>query len=214
MSSVCRLVLVFATIVALATAAALSGCSHVPVGTIWALRSFDPATTDLARLRAAVAMPADAMPSRGGAKLVLKQARRDGSEAEALEVVLEEVPLAGEAGAEAVRAKPGQVARAFRVPLADLARLAEARARARERSAKEPGAFVGTLAVGVDGCRAPDAPVPTVFRVSTWMKTADTPAYLTVLDDVDLVAMIGREKFAAEAKVCDGGAVAAHAPTR
>jgi hypothetical protein len=214
MSLVRRLARVFAASLALTGAAALSGCSHVPVGTMWALRSFDPATTDLARLRAAVAMPADAMPSHGGAKLVLKQARRDGTDAETLEVVLEEVPLAGETGAEAIRAKPGQTARAFRVPIADLPRLAEARTRARERSAKEPGAFVGTLSVGVDGCRAADAPVPTVFRVSTWMKTADTPAYLTVLDDVDLVAMIGREKFAAEAKVCaaTGDAPRAAAP--
>lgn len=182
---------------------ALAGCGHVPMKTMWALRSFDPMTTDPARLRAAVALPKESMPGTGGAKLVMTQARKNGSDEEKLELMLEEVPLTAETGLAAVKARKGQEVRAFRIAPADIPRLAEARARAKARSDKEPGAFQGTLSVGIDGCKPADAPLPKEFRVSTWMKTAETGEYLTILDDVDLVALVGAEKLAAEAKVCE-----------
>ncbi len=181
---------------------ALGGCSHVPAKTLWALRNFDPMTTDPVHLRAAVAMPKEAFPTRGGAKLVMTQARRDGSDEAKIELALESVPLAAETGLSAVRAKPGQEIRAFRIPPAEVARLLEARTAARARAEKEPGAFQGTLSVGIDGCRPEGAPVPKTFPVSTWMKTAETGDYLPILADVDLVALVGAEKLAAEAKVC------------
>ncbi|MBV5265297.1 hypothetical protein [Pinisolibacter aquiterrae] len=190
-------------VLALGLAAALAACTHVPARTIWALRSFDPLTTDPARLRAAVAMPQEAFPAHGGAKLVISQVRRGGGDEEKIEIQLEEVPLASETGLGAVKPKPGQTARAYRIPPAEIPRLLEARQRAAARAAKEPGAFAGTLSVGVDGCRPEGAPSPKAFHVSTWLKTAETGEYLTVLDDVDLVKLVGAEKLAAEAKVCE-----------
>lgn len=185
-----------------ASALALAACSHVPARTLWALRSFDPLTTDPTRLRAAVAMPAEALPPHGGAKLVVAQVRKGGGDEEKVEIALEETPLAAETGLAAVRAKPGQLVRAYRIPPAEIPRLLEARGRAEARAAKEPGAFQGTLSIGIDGCRPEGAPIPKEFRVSSWMKTAETGEYLTLLDDVDLVKLVGAEKFAAEAKVC------------
>lgn len=183
--------------------AGLGACSTVPAKTIWALRNFDPMTTDPARLRAAVAMPSEAFPVKGGAKLVMTQVRKGGGDEMKLELMLEETPLAAETGLGAMRPKKGQEMRAYRIAAADIPRLVEARAQARERAAAAPGAYEGTLAVGIDGCRPADAPVPKEFRVSTWMKTAETGEYLTLLDDVDLVALVGAEKLAAEAKVCE-----------
>lgn len=183
--------------------AGLGACATVPAKTIWALRNFDPMTTDPARLRAAVAMPSEAFPVKGGAKLVMTQVRKGGGDEMKLELMLEETPLAAETGLGAMRPKKGQEMRAYRIAAADIPRLVEARARARERSAAAPGVYEGTLAVGIDGCRPADAPVPKEFRVSTWMKTAETGEYLTLLDDVDLVKLVGAEKFAAEAKVCE-----------
>ena len=187
---------------ALALALAVAACTQVPARTIWALRSFDPMTTDPARLRAAVAMPKEALPTRGGAKLVLAQARKGGGDEEKIEIALEEVPLASETGLAAVRAKPGQEIRAFRIPPAEIERLVTARARALERAEKEPGAFQGSLSVGIDGCRPNGAPIPKEFRVSSWLKTAETGDYVTLLEDVDLVRLVGPETFAKEAKVC------------
>ena len=77
----------------------------------------------------------------------------------------------------------------------------EARTRAAARAAQKPGAFTGTLSVGIDGCRRDGAPIPKAFRVSTWIRTAETPSYVPLLEDVDLVALVGTEKLA-EAKVC------------
>lgn len=188
---------------AIGVATALAACSHVPAKTIWALRSFDPTTTDPALLRAAVAMPEDAFPTRGGAKLTMTQARRNGTDEEKIEVPLEEVPLASETGLAAVKPRPGQIARAYRIPPSEIPRLLEARERAKARAAKEPGAFGGSLSVGIDGCRHEGAPMPREFRVSTWLKSAETGEYVTLLDDVDLVKLVGAEKLAAEAKVCE-----------
>lgn len=188
--------------VLLAAAAALAACSHVPVKTMWELRKFDPMTTDPSRLRAAVAMPKEALPVKGGAKLVMTQARKGGADAETIEIVLEEVSLVAETGLAAVKPRAGQEVRAFRIPPGEVPRLVAARTQAAERAAKEPGAFQGTLSVGIDGCRKADAPLPKEFRVSTWMKTAETSEYVTLLDDVDLVALVGAEKLAKEAKIC------------
>lgn len=192
-----------ARLAALLVPLAVAGCGHVPVQTVWKLRSFDPMTTDPARLRAAVAMPAEAFPAKGGAKLTMRQTRKDGSEVEAVEIPLEEVSLVTETGLGAVRAKAGQVVRAYRIVPSEIVRLVEARARAKERAAEQPGAFTGTLGVGIDGCRVEGAPPPKEFRVSTWMKSAETGDYVTLLDDVDLVKLVGAEKLAAEAKVCE-----------
>ena len=183
-------------------ALALAACSHVPAKTMWQLRNFDPMTTDPVRLRAAVAMPKAVLPQKGGAKLVFSQARKGGAEAETLEIVLEEVPLAAETGLAAVKAGKGQEIRAFRIPPAEVPRFVEGRERAKARAAKEPGAFQGTLSVGVDGCRQEGVPLPKTFHVSTWLKTAETGDYVTLLDDVDLVALVGAEKLEQEAKVC------------
>lgn len=187
---------------ALIAVAALAACGHVPAKTMWQLRHFDPMTTDAGRLRAAVAMPREALPRTGGAKLVLTQARKGGADAETIEIGLEEVSLAAETGLAAVKPRKGQELRAFRIPPAELPRLVEARERAKARAATEPGAFQGTLSIGIDGCRVEGAPLPKEFRVSTWMKTAETGDYVPLLDDVDLVALVGAEKLAAEAKVC------------
>lgn len=188
---------------ALALTTALAACSHVPAQTMWALRSFDPLTTDPGRLRAAVAMPQDAFPTRGGAKLVISQVRKGGGDEEKTEIVLEEVSLATETGLGPVKPKPGQMVRAYRIPSSEIPRLLEARERAKARAAKEPGAFTGTLSVGIDGCRQEGAPMPKTFLVSTWLKTAETPDYVPLLVDLDLVKMVGAEKLAAEAKVCE-----------
>jgi len=188
---------------AIAVAAlSLGACSHVPAKTMWQLRNFDPMTTDPARLRAAVAMPKEALPQKGGAKLVMTQARKGGGDAQTIEIALEEAPLAAETGLGAVEPHAGQEVRAFRIPASEVPRLLEAREAARARAEKEPGVFQGTLSVGIDGCRKADAPIPKEFRVSTWLKTAETSAYVPLLDDVDLVALVGAEKLAAEAKVC------------
>lgn len=186
-------------------AAVLAGCAQVPAMSALKLAGFDPMKADPATIRAAVALPSDAFPPTGGARLVLAQARRDGRDAQRLEVVLEEVPLVSETGLAAVRAKPGQVIRAFRIPAADRARLIETRAGMLARAAAEPGAFAGTLQVEVAGCLKPGAEAPKRFPVSTWLKTAETGDYVTLLEDVDLISVLGDTEFRQKTGVCPAG---------
>ena len=61
-------------------ALALSGCGHMPVSTMWALRGFDAATADPASLRAAIRIPESLEPRPGGVTLEVGW-WRDGDEA-------------------------------------------------------------------------------------------------------------------------------------
>jgi len=183
-------------------AALLAACSHVPVETMWKLRKFDPMTADPATIRAAVAAPALYAPREGGAKMVLTQTRRGGEEVMRLEIVLEEVPVVSETGLARVRPRRGSVLRAYRIGDKDVPRLIEARRQAAERSAKEPGVYAGSFAVGVDGCRVGDVALPEEVRVSTWIKTADTDGYIPLIDDIDLVATVGRDKLLEASPAC------------
>ena len=93
---------------------ALAACSHVPAQTMWRMRNVDPMTTDATRLRAAVAMPKEVLPQKGGAKLVFSQARKGGAEAETLEIaaaytaagITDIVALRGDAPKGATRFTP------------------------------------------------------------------------------------------------------------
>lgn len=183
-------------------AAFLAACSHVPVETMWKLRKFDPMTADPATIRAAVVAPALYAPREGGAKMVLSQARKSGEEVMRLEIVLEEVPVVSETGLARVRPPRGSVLRVYRVGEKDVPRLIEARRQVAERAAKEPGAYIGSFAVGVDGCRVGDVALPDEVRVSTWIKTADTDGYIPLIDDIDLVATVGRDKLREASPAC------------
>lgn len=191
------------TLALLATAAALAACSHVPVKTMWELRKFDPLTADPALLRAAVAAPALYAPKPGGAKMMISQERKSGGDRRAVEIVLEEVPLATETGLGRIRPRVGSVLHAYRIPPADIPRLIELRREALARSAAEPGAFKGQFSVGVDGCRVGGTALPDEVRVSTWIKTGDGEGYLPLIEDFDLIAEVGRDKLTQTSPVCE-----------
>jgi hypothetical protein len=190
---------------ALASVAALtSACAHVPVASALRLAAFDPMTTDPDALRAAIAAPAEALPPKGGARLVLTQARRDGSQEEKLEIALEQLSPGVETERAGLRAKPGQEVRVFRIGATDLPRFVETRARMLARKTAAPGVWVGTLSVGIDRCRPAGTPAPKALRVSTWLRTAESGGFVTILDDVDLVPLIGPDRLTAETAACSG----------
>ncbi len=189
-------------ILAILAVGALAGCSHVPVKTMLALRSFDPMTTDPAALRAAIVAPALYAPRPGGAKMKIFQERKAGGDRREIEIVLEEVSLASETGLARARPAVGSVLHAYRIPPSDMPRLLELRREALARAEKEPGAFKGAFSVGVDGCRVGDAALPEQVRVSTYLKTADSDGYIPLIEDIDLVAELGREKLTEASPAC------------
>ncbi len=187
---------------ATALASLVVACSHVPVETAWKLRNFDPMTANPTAIRAAVAAPAVYVPREGGAKMVITQARKDGKDEIRQEFVLEEVPVVSETGLSKVTVRRGSVLRAYRIAERDLPPLLEMRRMAAERAAKEPGAFAGSFSVGVDGCRLGDVALPEEVRVSTWIKTEQSDGYIPLIDDLDLVRALGREKLMENSPAC------------
>ncbi|MBG0812460.1 hypothetical protein IY145_24325 [Methylosinus sp. H3A] len=174
--------------------ASLAACGHMPVSTLWALRSFDAANVDSKTLRAAIRMPEALEPRPGGVTLTVGW-WRDGEENnrhEAKFALLETTapediaPLTGEKTA-------GTRLYAYRVDPADHARIRALQQRSLEEKARNPGATHGSFGVGADSCRRgelPDGPLLT----TSYLRTRSSGDYLTLLKDVDLRTAVTTEK--------------------
>ncbi|MGJ0394917.1 MAG: hypothetical protein ACR65U_01630 [Methylocystis sp.] len=175
-------------------AATLAACSHVPVSTMWALRSFDAASVDPAALRAAVRLPESFEPQKGGVTLKIGW-RRDGEEKSKREMTLalkettapEDVaPLASEKTA-------GTRIYAFRVDPADYAAIRARQKEFLEEKARDPGRTHGSFGVGADACRRGDFPEGPLLT-TTYLRTAPSGPYLTVLKNLDMREAATKEK--------------------
>ncbi len=175
-------------------AATLAACSHVPVSTMWALRSFDAASVDPAALRAAVRLPESFEPQKRGVTLKIGW-WRDGEEKSKHEMTLalkemtapEDVaPLAGEK-------KAGTRIFAFRVDPADYAAIRARQKEFLEEKARDPGKTHGSFGVGADACRRGDFPEGPLLT-TTYLRTQPSGPYLTVLKNLDMREAATKEK--------------------
>jgi len=179
---------------ALALAAALSACSHVPVSTLWALRNFDAASVDPAALRAAVRLPESFEPQRGGVTLKIgwwrngeENAKREMTFALKETTSPEDVaPLAGEK-------KAGTHIYAYRVDPADFAAIRARQKEFLEEKVRNPGKTHGSFGVGAEACRRGDFPEGPLLT-TTYLRTQPTGAYLTVLKNLDMREAATTEK--------------------
>ncbi len=194
-------------------AATLAACSHVPVSTIWALRSFDAASVDPAALRAAVRLPETFEPQKGGVTLKIGW-WRDGEEKSKHEMTLalketiapEDVaPLAGEKTA-------GTRIYAFRVDPADYVAIRARQKEFHEEKARDPGRTHGSFGVGAEACRRGDFPTSPLLT-TTYLRTEPSGPYLTVLKNLDMREAATKEKpLEALVPACDKFANRAEAP--
>lgn len=184
--------------------AALAGCGHMPVSTMWALRGFDATTVDPAQLRAAIRIPDTLEPQPSGVTLNIGW-RREGGEPHEAKFILKETtepadlaPLAGEK-------RPGTRIRAFRVDPADIPKIKALQAQAIEEKARGGGKSHGSFGVGAEACRRgelAEGPLP----MTTFLRFEGQGPYLTVLKNVDLRSLVTKEKsFDALVPACGGG---------
>ena len=177
----------------LAAALVLSGCGHVPVSTMWALRNFDGLGVDPAFLRAAVRTPRAFQPRPGGVKVVASWGKKgDPASERKVEIVLREASLSAEGPALAKENLPGSNLHVFRVAPDDVARLRALQAEI-ARAKAEKRADHGSLGIGADACRTADLPEGPIL-MTTFLKMSDETGWLTVLKNVDLRALASKDK--------------------
>ena len=172
--------------------AALAGCGHMPVSTMWALRSFDATTVDPAQLRAAIRIPDTLEPQPGGVTLNIGW-RRDGGEPHEAKFILKETTEAADLAPLAGEKRPGTRIHAFRVDSADIPKIKALQAQAIEEKARGGGKSHGSFGVGAEACRRgelADGPV----LMTTFLRTQAGDPYLTVLKNVDLRTLVTKEK--------------------
>ncbi|MCB1535535.1 MAG: hypothetical protein KDJ44_12615 [Rhodoblastus sp.] len=171
----------------------LTGCGHVPVSTMWALRNFDSLSVDPAHLRAAVRLPRAFQPRPGGVKVVATWGRKGVPESEKkIEIALQETSLSSEGPALAQEIRHGAYLQVYRVAPDDVPRLRALQAEI-ARAKAEKRADHGSLGVGADACRIDDLPDGPIL-MTTFLKMSDETGWLTVLKDIDLRTAVTKER--------------------
>lgn len=180
-------------VLALSSVLLLTGCGHVPVSTMWALRNFDSLSVDPAHLRAAVRLPRAFQPRPGGVKVVATWGRKGVPESEKkIEIALQETSLSSEGPALAQEIRHGAYLQVYRVAPDDVPRLRALQAEI-ARAKAEKRADHGSLGVGADACRIDDLPDGPIL-MTTFLKMSDETGWLTVLKDIDLRTAVTKER--------------------
>jgi hypothetical protein len=175
---------------ALAFAAALAACGHVPLSMMYHLRNFGPRTADPAALRVAVRIPNALQLQPGDVNLAVAY-WREGEDANKREekFLLEELPA--EVAYLTAEQRPGTHLHAFRIAPADVPRM---RALQTGISAgQRRGRNHGTLGIGADTCHRggwPDGPM----YMTTFIKADEAQGFLTLLENVDLRTAVPKGK--------------------
>lgn len=162
----------------------LSACTAMPVSSIYALSKVDVMTTDLARLRIALAVPAALRPRPEGVMMEVKVASA-GQPPETRMIRLEESSEAADRVGLQVKGEDGQHVHTFRLTADGIAELQDIRNKAAANKAQNKK---GSLEIGVaarEFCRTGDLP-PGHLSATTWMATSETQSYVVLVRDYDL----------------------------
>lgn len=160
----------------------LSACGATPLASVAALSRIDPATTDLAALRAAVIVPESLRPRPGTARLVLRAMAPDGAREGSFG--LEPDPAAADSVERDTPPEAGRRVSAFRLAPDTIEALERFRREAAARGAREI-----TLGVAADACRLAD-PGEGTLPITTLLRTRETTGFV-VLARFDLRQLVG-----------------------
>jgi hypothetical protein len=177
-------------LIALSAAAALAACTRVPFDSIVPLTRIKFATTDIARVRAAVKLPDSLRPRTGGVRMtVIMGLSGEPPQSQKFDLVESHDPE--DQAALAAFASAGSVVYAYHLAPDDVARLQRMRADMMDRAAalkqqgKNPGSNL-TIKIGAEEvCRTRDLGSEPLLT-TTYIKTSETGEYVTALRDVDL----------------------------
>ncbi len=181
--------------------ALLASCATIPATSIYKLRNFDIATTDVSRLRIAVQIPQSIRIMPAGVKMTIAARLQDGPVNQSETFVLSELDAHGLSGEQRPQpAKWTQVA-AYRLEPADIERLSAFRDRIADLKQRHGDQVKGSISIGVDSCaRAliPDGPV----HITTWIKSEETAEYVVLNRNLDLRRAAEKAGRALEIEPC------------
>ena len=165
--------------------AVLASCATIPVTSIYKLRNFDLATTDVSKLRVAVQLPQSIRIKPAGVTMVVAARLENGSLNQQEAFVLEEVDiLTGSAEQQPKPEKWTQVA-AYRLKSADTDRITAFREKIAQLKQRHGDEVKGSISIGIDSCARTliaDGPV----LITTWIKSEETVEYVVLNRNLDL----------------------------
>lgn len=165
--------------------AILASCATIPVSSIYKLRNFDLATTDVAKLRIAVQIPQSIRIRPAGVRMVVAARLANGSFDQREAFVLDELDrLTGSAGQQPKPAKWTHVA-AYRLKSTDTDRMIGFREKIAQLKQRHGDEVKGSISVNVDSCARAliaDGPV----HITTWIKSEETAGYVVLNRNLDL----------------------------
>jgi hypothetical protein len=181
-------------------AALLTGCSHLPVTSLPRLNRIDPAVTDFAAVRVALATPAALQPEAGGVRLILT--RRIGATAEdRATFALAEVPVSADLAA--LHADAGGILHVYALAPDDAARMGRLRDELlRARAAGETA--TASFSVASEGYCRRGARLPERLPISTYLRTAETGDFVPLVVGFDLATQPGVIEALRTRPVCPG----------
>jgi hypothetical protein len=162
----------------------VAGCGHVPFTSLLKLSSIDFATTEIAAIRAGIALPETLVPMPDSVKLTFLAETDDGMTVRR-SFTLEE-DLAAQASGE-LEAEPN--VRVYRLKEREVGELAVARAEVLARGKSGNGGRL-EISVGAEACRTGPLPQGSL-PMSTYLKTSETKSFVALTRDVDLRALGG-----------------------
>jgi len=165
--------------------AVLASCATIPVSSIYKLRNFDLATTDVSKLRVAVQIPQSIRIRPTGVRMIVAARLENGSFNQREAFVLEELDTpTGSAEPQPKPAKWMQVA-AYRLSSADTERITGFRGKIAQLKQRLGDEVKGSISIDVDSCARtllPDGPV----LITTWIKSEETAEYVVLNRNLDL----------------------------
>jgi len=163
----------------------LTSCASFPITSMYKLRNFDLATTDLTLLRFAVRAPNDITIPKNGFQLVLSTTHEERPSLKEV-INLEQI---NDATALRNLEREGTHVLAFRIASEDVERFNQFRYMIRIE--KDFGAE-GSLDIEMSTCRT-TSKIPSYIPISTFVNASETQGYVALMRDVDLLNK-GRHK--------------------
>ena len=181
--------------------AILASCATIPVTSIYKLRNFDLATTDVSRLRVAVQVPRSIRIRPAGVTMIVAARLENGSFNQQEAFVLEELDrLTGSAEPQPKPAKWTHVA-AYRLKSADTDRISGFREKIAQLKQRHGDEVTGSISIDVDSCARTliaDGPV----LITTWIKSEETVEYVVLNRNLDLRRKSEKARQVLEIKPC------------